>query len=566
MDLGNSNKLEKFKILYRSLETTKKDLNVVLEEIAEYSLEVNEDYKPDFKVLSTIDELCCHISRAAERYVKVKAAARVGAPATGPSVTAAVPKLPKIELPLFSGEIREWEIFYSIFESLIHGNKDLSDADKVHYLVGRLKGPALAVCSGLAPTGENYEIIWKALLDKYHNKRVLANSYLEQIIDFKQLLYEASKGLNIFLEKFDAAVKALKNFKLVDLTDFILGYLALSKLDPATVKLFEISKRNAEFPSYEDIITFVKDQSKILSLNKKLPLKSGNLGESVGKISKSFLVNEAPKEENAATTSHTGNSCIYCHKGWHYLTRCDKFKRLTPAMRERLNEATGSSRGSADLDVPRPSVLAESPGLVTNLSSTEEATANPMPTKHTVLLSTAVVDILNCQGLGKVSEPVRGMADLMIASRHNRNCKYALKVLIVEKITDKLPRLQVDTDGCSHLRDIPLPDDLFYQSREVDGILGAEIFSCLIGSGRVLGTAGKPIALQTTLGYVVMGKVPVAPVQTDIQACFTVSNESPFWKCTKEAGVLFPSASIFVKQHALVLTSCSYFTPASVKF
>ncbi|XP_031333877.1 uncharacterized protein LOC116163886 [Photinus pyralis] len=578
-DLGNSNKLEKFKILYRSLETTKKDLNVVLEEIAEYSLEVNEDYKPDFKVLSTIDELCCHISRAAERYVKVKAAAREGAPATGPSVTAA-----------------GMGNFYSIFESLIHGNKDLSDADKVHYLVGRLKGPALAGCSGLAPTGENYEIIWKALLDKYHNKRVLANSYLEQIIDFKPLLYEASKGLNIFLEKFDAAVKALKNLKLVDLTDFILGYLALSKLDPATVKLFEISKRNAELPSYEDIITFVKDQSKILSLNKKLPLKSGNLGESVGKISKSFLVNEAPKEENAATTSHTGNSCIYCHKGWHYLTRCDKFKRLTPAMRyeavrknnwcyncshhgvrfctsdrsciecqkrhhillhmgrpnrERLNEATGSSRGSADLDVQRPSVLAESSGLVTNLCSTEEATANPMPTKHTVLLSTAVVDILNCQVGGQTARFIldSGSQANLLTTRCCKNLgikiskcyssvqglgKVSEPVLIVEKITDKLPRLQVDTDGCSHLRDIPLADDLFYQSREVDGILGAETFSCLIGSGRVLGTAGKPIALQTTLGYVVMGKVPVAPVQTDIQACFTVSNESSLEQLMKK--------------------------------
>ncbi|KAJ8981056.1 hypothetical protein NQ317_018029 [Molorchus minor] len=48
-------------------------------------------------------------------------------------------------------ELREWETFTSIFKSLIHENETLTNVDKVHYLVGQLKGPALTVCSGLAP-------------------------------------------------------------------------------------------------------------------------------------------------------------------------------------------------------------------------------------------------------------------------------------------------------------------------------------------------------------------------------------------------------------------------------
>ena len=112
----------------------------------------------------------------------------------------------------------------------------LNNTDKIHYLVGRLRGPALSICSGIAPTGDNYEIIWQALLDKYHNKRFLANSYLEQIINFRPLQSESSKNLNLFLEKFDVSVSALIKLNLPDLADFILFHQARNKLDSETLR------------------------------------------------------------------------------------------------------------------------------------------------------------------------------------------------------------------------------------------------------------------------------------------------------------------------------------------
>nr|CAI5823924.1 unnamed protein product [Callosobruchus analis] len=66
--------------------------------------------------------------------------------------TRVLPRLPNMELPEFSGGIRDWEAFYSVFKSRVHDNKSISNDDKIDYLIGRLKGPALSVCSTVAAT------------------------------------------------------------------------------------------------------------------------------------------------------------------------------------------------------------------------------------------------------------------------------------------------------------------------------------------------------------------------------------------------------------------------------
>ncbi|KAJ8928009.1 hypothetical protein NQ314_019475 [Rhamnusium bicolor] len=61
--------------------------------------------------------------------------------------------------------------------NLIHENRDLNDVDRVHYLIEKLNGKALAVCSGISPGADNYRIIWQALVDKFQDTCLLANTY-----------------------------------------------------------------------------------------------------------------------------------------------------------------------------------------------------------------------------------------------------------------------------------------------------------------------------------------------------------------------------------------------------
>lgn len=51
-------------------------------------------------------------------------------------------RLPKIELPTFSGAYNEWYPFFDTFNSLINSNNQLNDIQRFYYLKSSLKGEA----------------------------------------------------------------------------------------------------------------------------------------------------------------------------------------------------------------------------------------------------------------------------------------------------------------------------------------------------------------------------------------------------------------------------------------
>ena len=123
---------DRFQVLYSSFEETRDNLISIIDEINDVSLEIDENFNPDYKIISTINEICCHIQTVA---AKIKPAS-TGSSGTNIQVmdpNRILPSLPKIELPEFGGEIRQWEVFYGIFISLIHDYKTLDNTDKIGF-------------------------------------------------------------------------------------------------------------------------------------------------------------------------------------------------------------------------------------------------------------------------------------------------------------------------------------------------------------------------------------------------------------------------------------------------
>ena len=58
-------------------------------------------------------------------------------------------RLPKIDLPAFSGAYEEWHSFFNTFNSLIHSNNSLNDIQKFHYLKSSVKGEAAETVASL---------------------------------------------------------------------------------------------------------------------------------------------------------------------------------------------------------------------------------------------------------------------------------------------------------------------------------------------------------------------------------------------------------------------------------
>ncbi|XP_036346943.1 uncharacterized protein LOC118756283 [Rhagoletis pomonella] len=78
-------------------------------------------------------------------------------PITASPIVSASIRLPKIDLPTFTGDSTEWTAFYDSFRSLVDGNAALSGGQKLHYLRSCLKGDALSIISGFQISDANYD-------------------------------------------------------------------------------------------------------------------------------------------------------------------------------------------------------------------------------------------------------------------------------------------------------------------------------------------------------------------------------------------------------------------------
>ena len=76
-------------------------------------------------------------------------------PIIAPTIVAK-PKLPRIELPKFSGNVTKFQSFWEGFKSSVHQNTGLSVIDKFNYLRALLEGAAACSIQGLALTEGNY--------------------------------------------------------------------------------------------------------------------------------------------------------------------------------------------------------------------------------------------------------------------------------------------------------------------------------------------------------------------------------------------------------------------------
>lgn len=175
-------------------------------------------------------------------------------------------ELPKIDLPIFSGNLEEWNGFYSLFDSMVHREESLSTIRKFHYLRSCLRGEALSLISGFALDEANYSLAYDALVSRYQNKRRLARFYIKRVMDFTPLNSSSASNLQKFLSEHENNFSALSALGIEDMGDFIKLHLALSNLDPGTRKAFEERIKSTDIPSYRDLINFVTERSRVVEM------------------------------------------------------------------------------------------------------------------------------------------------------------------------------------------------------------------------------------------------------------------------------------------------------------
>ncbi len=248
--------------------------------------------------------------------------------------------LPKLTLPVFEGDLRQWPTFFDLFQNLIHNKAGLSDIEKFQYLLSFIKGEPLNLIKAIPITEANYKIAYTTLVSRYQNKRLLATTYLTEILNFPKV----SNGFNLrnifdsFMENLDAL--SLLGFPVVH-WDFILLNLLLKKLDVDTVQRFELAHAQFDIPTFNQLKLFLTNQCKALetmahSNNQISQTKGANNSRGVkgdpGKVYPHALLANASNGNSQTQKIVPSQRCSVCNLS-HLVYNCPNFRNNTPKER-----------------------------------------------------------------------------------------------------------------------------------------------------------------------------------------------------------------------------------------
>ncbi|KAH7935198.1 hypothetical protein HPB52_004786 [Rhipicephalus sanguineus] len=129
-------------------------------------------------------------------------------PATVPRHRAVV--LPKLQIPTFSGALRDWQTFWDHFSATIHRNEDLLPIEKFKYLLSYLSGVAKRAIEGIRLTEDNYAIAIRTLTERFGRRDLLINEHIDHLLALPPFKSSADVDkLRLLYDKVQFRVSAL---------------------------------------------------------------------------------------------------------------------------------------------------------------------------------------------------------------------------------------------------------------------------------------------------------------------------------------------------------------------
>ncbi len=166
-------------------------------------------------------------------------------------------KLPKIEVPMFDGNILSWRRFWEQFSVSVHERSSLSGSEKLVYLQHALRnGSANVVIDGLSQSGENYKVAVECLQSRCDRPRFIHQAHVKVILDAPSLKEGTGRELRKLHDLAQQHLRALKSMD-YDPGPFMTSVLEL-KLDATTT--FEWQKHSqaqSKVPHYQDLLDFI---------------------------------------------------------------------------------------------------------------------------------------------------------------------------------------------------------------------------------------------------------------------------------------------------------------------
>ena len=173
-------------------------------------------------------------------------------------VTALKPKLPKLTLPKFKGEVTRFCSFWDSYNSAIHSNHDISAIDKFNYLRALVEGPAARAIQGLALSAANYETAVEILQTRFGKTQQIISAHMDDLLKLPVCTEDKSSQLRLIYDRVFANVRGLESLDInaTQYGSFLIPVIML-KL-PAEVRLQIARVSVKDVWEVEELLTVIK--------------------------------------------------------------------------------------------------------------------------------------------------------------------------------------------------------------------------------------------------------------------------------------------------------------------
>jgi len=223
-------------------------------------------------------------------------------------------KLPKLTLPRFRGDVKNWPAFWDSFQSAVHSHDDIPKVDKFNYLNSLLEGPAFKTIQGFTLNGDNYDSAIKMLQERFGDPQQIISAHMEGLIKIPNCTCDKLSSLRSLYDRIMVHIRGLEALKVSpDQYGSLLIPLIMAKL-PDDIRL-RIARGAGKGPwKIGPLLDILKEE---------VEAREASEGATVSTGKSSTPHNRHPSNPTASSlvASSFKVRCVYCN-GEHFSASC----------------------------------------------------------------------------------------------------------------------------------------------------------------------------------------------------------------------------------------------------
>ena len=244
-----------------------------------------------------------------------------------------VSRLPKLNIPVYTGDPLLWQSFWDCFDAAINSNPTLTGVQKLSYLRAQLHRDAARVVAGFPLTDANYSHSIALLQNRFGQPYKLVSAHMQALLDLPSPTNTLT-SLQQFHDSVESHIRSLSSLgKDRESYGDLLVPIVLGKLPAETRKNLARDHSNSEW-SLTELQDAVLKEIHILETGLHI-INQHNQNPLIPTAA--FHAN--PRPTHGSSDSKKKHPCIYC-SGSHAPSNCDVVtdhqKRLDIVKQERL--------------------------------------------------------------------------------------------------------------------------------------------------------------------------------------------------------------------------------------